>query len=413
MAGAMAQSHRQLVPEETFTSRSGKYRLDELDPGRIAKHLAMFSPNEEDLPALVAKARLSIPGIAKMEEVFKVVRHNPGCILGMARRSRLDPENPIAEGFVAILPLNALGLRILALGSFNGADPDLRLLAGADEKPAGIYLWCVFLPGSLAAGMALMMERLSSAPYEGVDIYARTLTEDGRRFSQVLGFKQGVVIDEIQAPDLWIFPRKNIAPLYDSYIPHSGKKSIGVTIARTFDDLMRVAAIRNAVYIGEQECPYEEEYDGNDLSATHLLAYMGDEPVGCMRLRFFADFAKFERVAVRKEFRQSRAAIQLIHAGLKFCQKKGYARVIGHAQSRLAAFWTRFGFRPMENRKHFVFSDYDYVEMVAELERDPDAITIETDPYIAIRPEGRWHVSGILEQSSNRPASNPYAVKRH
>ena len=67
---------------------------------------------------------------------------------------------------------------------------------------------------------------------------------------------------------------------------------------------MRVAAIRNSVYIGEQECPYEEEYDGNDLSATHLLAYIGDEPVGCLRLRFFADFAKFERIAIRKEFRK-------------------------------------------------------------------------------------------------------------
>ena len=69
-------------------------------------------------------------------------------------------------------------------------------------------------------------------------------------------------------------------------------------------------------------------------------------------------------------------------------------------------FWTRFGFRPMENRKHFVFSDYDYVEMVAELERDPDAITIETDPYVVIRPEGRWHVSrAFWSGPSNRPAS--------
>jgi predicted GNAT family N-acyltransferase len=176
---------------------------------------------------------------------------------------------------------------------------------------------------------------------------------------------------------------------------------------------MRVAAIRNSVYIGEQECPYEEEYDGNDLCATHLLAYIGDEPVGCMRLRFFAGFAKFERVAVRREFRNSRAALQLIKAGLRLCQKKGYARVIGHAQSRLTPFWTRFGFKPMEGRKHFAFSDYDYVEMVAELERDPDAITLETDPYVAIRPEGRWHASGILERSANRPISDRAVAKKH
>jgi predicted GNAT family N-acyltransferase len=409
----MAQSHKRSIQENTFPARPGKYRLDELDASRIAKHLATFTPSEQNLADLVAKARLSIPGIAKMEAVFKVVRHNPGCILGYARKSKVDPLAPMAEGFVAFLPLNALGLKMLALGTFDGTAPDLRLIAGQGERPAGIYLWCVYLPGPLSAAIALMMETFSSAPFSGVDIYARPVTEEGRRFSVVAGMTQGVVIDDIQTPDLWVFPRTPKLPLYDSYVPNSGKKGVGITVARTFDDLMRVAAIRNAVYIGEQECPYEEEYDGNDLSATHLLAYIGDEPVGCMRLRFFADFAKFERVAVRKEFRQSRAAIQLIHAGLKFCQKKGYARVIGHAQSRLASFWTRFGFRPMENRPHFIFSDYDYVEMVAELEADPDAITIETDPYIAIRPEGRWHVSGILERSSARPASGPSVAKKH
>jgi predicted GNAT family N-acyltransferase len=209
-----------------------------------------------------------------------------------------------------------------------------------------------------------------------------------------------------------VFSRRTQAPIYDSYAPHAGKKDIGITVARTFDDLMRVAAIRNSVYIGEQECPYDEEYDGNDLSATHLLAYIGDEPVGCLRLRFFADFAKFERVAIRKEFRKSRAAIKLVQAGLKFCQKKGYRRVIGHAQTRLASFWTRFGFRPLEGREHFVFSDYDYVEMVAELEVDPDAVILGADPYLMIRPEGRWHVPGILESSASRAATSPSVAKK-
>jgi hypothetical protein len=65
----------------------------------------------------------------------------------------------------------------------------------------------------------------------------------------------------------------------------------------------------------------------------------------------------------------------------------------------------------MEGRKHFVFSDYDYVEMVAELEHDPEAITLQTDPYVAIRPEARWHTSGILEQSATRP-SIPSARKK-
>jgi predicted GNAT family N-acyltransferase len=411
--GQMPQSQKKLVLDQPVRrSQPGKYKLDELDPARIAKHLVMFHPSEKTLADIVAKARFSIPEIAKTEEAFKVVRHNPNCFLAVARKSKFDSRAPVAEGFIAVLPLNALGLRILALGNFDATKPDLRLLSKPDERPAGIYLWCVYLPGALAAGMALLMESLSSDQQAGVNLYARAITEDGRRFSQVLGFTQGTTIDGIEAPDIWVFSRKTKAPLYDSYVPHTEKHAIGITVARTFDDLMRVAAIRNSVYIGEQECPYDEEYDGNDLSATHLLAYIDDEPVGCLRLRFFADFAKFERVAVRKEFRKSRAAIKLIQAGLKFCQKKGYRQVIGHAQTRLVSFWTRFGFHPMEGRKHFVFSDYDYIEMVAELERDPDAVVLGADPYLMIRPEGRWHIPGVLEESATRAVNNPVATKK-
>jgi predicted GNAT family N-acyltransferase len=393
--------------------RPGKHRFDELVAARMAKHLVMFEPSEEIITELVARARLSIPGLAPASEALKVQRHNPNCVMALARKSKFDPAAPSAEGFIAMLPLNSLGLELLAHDALEASRPNVKSLASADERPKAIYWWGIYAPGPLAAGIALFMEKLAAEQYAGIPIYARPVTDEGRNFLKVLGFTEGAKVGDLPAPDLWRFTRVPAAPLYDSYVPHSGTRNVGIAIARSFDDLMRVAAVRNSVYIGEQECPYEEEYDGNDLCATHLLAYIGDEPVGCMRLRFFADFAKFERVAVRKEYRNSRAAIQLIKAGLKLCQKKGYARVIGHAQSRLAAFWTRFGFKPMEGRTHFVFSDFDYVEMVAELERDPDAITLQTDPYVAIRPEGRWHMRGILEQSADRPASSSSAAKKH
>jgi predicted GNAT family N-acyltransferase len=332
--------------------------------------------------------------------------------MALARKSKYDPQAPEAEGFVAVLPLNKLGLQNLALGSFNATSPDLRLVAQPDERPAGLYMWAVYAPGPLAAGIALFMEKVSCAQYTGVNLYSRPNTEVGRKYNEVLGLTHGVTIDGIEAPNIWIFPRIPSPPLYDSYIPNSGKKAIGIAVARTFDDLMRVAAIRNSVYIGEQECPYDEEYDGNDLSATHLLAYIGNEPVGCLRLRFFADFAKFERMAIRKEYRKSHAAIQLARAGFKFCQKKGYSRVYGHIQERLVGFWSRFGFRVMENSRRFVFSDFEYIEIVADIERDADAVTLESDPYVIIRPEGRWHVPGILESSATRAATSPSVAKK-
>jgi predicted GNAT family N-acyltransferase len=211
---------------------------------------------------------------------------------------------------------------------------------------------------------------------------------------------------------LWIFYREPQVPLYDSYVPGAAPGKIGITVARNFEDLARVIAMRSAVYIGEQECPYEEEYDGNDLAATHLLAYSGDEPAGCLRVRFFAEFAKIERLVVRKEFRKTRIAFQLVNAGLKLCQQKGYRRAYGHSQTRLVNFWSRFGFRVMEGAQSFVFSDFDYVEMVTDIEPAADAVRLGCDPYLIIRPEGRWHKPGILERSASRPVTNPSVAQK-
>ena len=406
----MPQSSKRVSVEDP--ARAGKHRLDQMDPARVGKNLVMFQPTEQGLADVMARARLSIPGIAETEEILKVVRYNPVCILGLCRRSKFDPDHPAPEGFIGVLPLNALGLRILALGSFNASSPDTRLLAGPDERPAGLYMWAVFAPGPLAAGMALFMEKMSSPQYAGVNLYSRPNTEVGRKYNEVLGAKEGVTIDGIDAPHVWMFPRSPEAPLYDSYVPGAAAGEIGVTVARNFEDLGRVIAMRSAVYIGEQECPYEEEYDGNDLAATHLLVYVGDEPAGCLRVRFFADFAKIERLVVRKEFRKTRAAFHVVRAGFKLCQAKGYRRVYGHSQTRLVNFWSRFGFRVMEGGQKFVFSDFDYVEIVADIEPDADAVRIGCDPYRIIRPEGRWHKPGILERSATRAATSPSVAQK-
>jgi hypothetical protein len=45
--------------------------------------------------------------------------------------------------------------------------------------------------------------------------------------------------------------------------------------------------------------------------------------------------------------------------------------------------------------------------MVLEMDRDPGAITLGSDPYLVIRPEGRWHLPSVLEKSAARPHTRP------
>ncbi len=200
-------------------------------------------------------------------------------------------------------------------------------------------------------------------------------------------------------------------PLYDSLddarLSLANEPAYGIKVVSTLNELMQVTAIRSAVFVGEQVCPYDEEFDGNDLCATHLIGYRGKEPIACLRIRWVAEFAKLERLAVRHEFRNSRMSFQIVRAAIELIRKKGYAKVLGQSQDRLLKWWCFFGFRPVPKRKELIFSDFSYTEIVMDIEPDPEAITIETDPYVVIRPEGRWHRVGVLEESASRPATSP------
>ena len=186
-----------------------------------------------------------------------------------------------------------------------------------------------------------------------------------------------------------------------------GVRKIGVRVARSLSDIMQLVAIRASVFMSDQICPYEEEFDGNDFCATHLIGYMGAEPAACIRARFFADFCKLERLAVRSEYRKTRLAFHMVRAGIELARKKGFRRIYGHAQDRLVNFWAHFGAKPLGPNRKLVFSDFSYTEMVIELEPHENPITIDSDPYVIIRPEGEWHAMGILDASAVRPVTSP------
>jgi predicted GNAT family N-acyltransferase len=177
-----------------------------------------------------------------------------------------------------------------------------------------------------------------------------------------------------------------------------------VEIVRDLNEYMKVVAIRSAVFLAEQDCPYAEEFDHNDLSACHLIAYLRDEPVATLRIRWFANFAKIERVCVMKHVRGGALVKLMIETAVEMIGRKGYLHVLGYIQKRLVPFWKQLGFLPRDSREAFRFSDYEYVECSRQLEPRADALTIDTDPYKLMRPEGDWDHESILDRSAMRPA---------
>ena len=179
---------------------------------------------------------------------------------------------------------------------------------------------------------------------------------------------------------------------------------LAVEVVRNLNDYMKVVAIRSSVFLAEQDCPYDEEFDSNDLSACHLIAYLHDEPVATLRVRWFAGFAKIERVCVMKHVRGGSLVKLMIETAVEMIARKGYSHVIGYIQKRLVPFWKQLGFHPREGRDGFRFSDYEYVECSRTLEVRADALTIDSNPYVLMRPEGEWDKESVLDRSALRPA---------
>jgi predicted GNAT family N-acyltransferase len=178
-------------------------------------------------------------------------------------------------------------------------------------------------------------------------------------------------------------------------------------VASTPDDIAKVFALRAAVFMSEQDCPYDEEFDGNDFCATHMLGLADGVPGAVLRIRYFADFAKMERLAVLPRFRRTFLPKIVVDAGIEVVRRKGYRMLYGHAQKRLLRFWSKFGLKPIGKNFPLVFSDHEYVEVCAELAPHEEAITMMSDPYLIVRPEGQWDAPGVLDKSAERPPTNP------
>ncbi|MBA2399819.1 MAG: GNAT family N-acetyltransferase [Bradyrhizobium sp.] len=385
------------------TAAAGPARsLDKMTMLQLARRTVIFTVDAAGIASLMDAAREDIPGLTTNRIVQTVVNHNPDTFWAIARRDQFDIATPTGEGFLAVLPLTHEGTRRLIDGSLDTRNPDLSCVARQSERPAGIYVWAIHAKGTIVAGIPLVLQKFSTPLYQGINIYSRPITKEGLRVLEPLGFTPGARYDGLVAPRLQMLDRSHEMPVV---VRKPQRPSVSVRVVRSMDEMTRVVAIRSAVYMGEQHCPFEEEFDGNDFSATHLICHRGQEPVGCMRIRYFADFAKFERLAVRNENRNVGVAGQIVDAAVELCRKKGYHVLYAHSQKRLLKFWERRGFGRMSGSREFAFSDFDYVEVKLETEKHPQRIRLGDDPYVLIRPEGQWDVPGILELSAGRGAT--------
>ena len=125
-------------------------------------------------------------------------------------------------------------------------------------------------------------------------------------------------------------------------------KPVALRLAARMEDTLQAFAVRAACFFGEQDVSFSEEFDGHDHDATHLIAYLGDEPIGTVRLRWFKSFAMPDHLAVIQRFRSHGVGSLLLEQARAIAESRGSRLLYVRTTPPWAGYFERLGWRRLD-----------------------------------------------------------------
>ena len=130
-----------------------------------------------------------------------------------------------------------------------------------------------------------------------------------------------------------------------------------------------IKTIRKQVFQIEQGVTEELEFDGLDESATHLLAYWKNQPVGTARIRKITEkTAKIERLSVLPLARRQGIGKALMEKAIEIIRIQNYHTVVIHAQEYVKSLYQKLGFEQVGNV--FEEANIPHVKMTKKLDKN-------------------------------------------
>lgn len=139
---------------------------------------------------------------------------------------------------------------------------------------------------------------------------------------------------------------------------------IKTTDELTTQELLTILQARTAVFVVEQECPYQE-VDEADRQAIHVWLEEAGKLKAYTRILEEADGIHFGRVLVAKEFRGQQLGKAIVAKTLAEIAKRYPERiVIISAQAYLVSFYSSFGF--VETSEVYLEDGIPHVDMLLQ-----------------------------------------------
>jgi predicted GNAT family N-acyltransferase len=127
------------------------------------------------------------------------------------------------------------------------------------------------------------------------------------------------------------------------------------------NDIKNVYALRNEVFVNEQNVPPEIEIDEEDKHATHIIAEENGVTVGCARILFGDDGGHVGRLAVKRSERGRGIGGEICRFIISLCRERGYKRIWLNSQLHAVGFYEKLGFSPCGET--FFEAGIEHIEM--------------------------------------------------
>jgi predicted GNAT family N-acyltransferase len=137
--------------------------------------------------------------------------------------------------------------------------------------------------------------------------------------------------------------------------------TLTVRPARDAAEVATAQALRLRVFCEEQGVSREEELDGLDEGALHLIAADDSGVVATCRLRFPGEACKLERMAVEARLRGRGAGARLLEGAEEAARERGAETMVLHAQRSAEPFYAAHGY--LVEGEPFMEAEIEHVRM--------------------------------------------------
>jgi GNAT superfamily N-acetyltransferase len=141
--------------------------------------------------------------------------------------------------------------------------------------------------------------------------------------------------------------------------------------------------------------PFSEESDGHDYGATPVIACLGDEPIGAVRVRWFRSFAMTERLAVLQRFRGHHVGQQLLERCRILAESRGCNMLYAQVLPFDTGYWEKQGWRRLVPEAQSKAAPGRIVAMIKAVDSAKPLPEVDVPEAIVLRREPLLDATGM------------------